>query len=122
MEYLDEKNIYIIGGSLGVFISVCIVILFKNNIYKCFKKDKKDINKMSEEKSLKEIKIDYFEEIIKNIEIEITENISNKKKIYCTHCGHKFIISEIPIIKMIECDKCYKIIHLPKNYYKITSN
>ena len=47
--------------------------------------------------------------------------ISNKKKLYCTHCGYKFFISEVSFIKIIKCDKCNKNLDLPKSYYKINS-
>lgn len=107
MEFFYEKSPYIIEGSISIFISVCLVMVCKNKIYKCIKN-----HKIIDKKNLSEIKIDSF---------EIIEKISNKKKLYCTHCGYKFFISEVSFTKIIKCDKCNKNLDLPKSYYKINS-
>ena len=39
---------------------------------------------------------------------------SSKKRLYCTHCGHKFFKPESPINYKITCDKCYRPIELTK--------
>ncbi len=48
---------------------------------------------------------------------EILNKTSGKNRLYCTHCGYLFPKPEIPVNYIITCEKCYRPLELPKEYY-----
>ena len=50
----------------------------------------------------------------KNELLNVKTDCLPKKRLYCTHCGHKFFEPESTINYKITCDKCYRPIELTK--------